>query len=52
MKYYSEKLKKLFDSEAELVKAESAATEEATKQEKLRKDRQRSCCVYWTRPLP
>lgn len=40
MKYYSEKLKKLFDSEAELVKAESAATAEATKQEKLRKERE------------
>ena len=40
MKYYSEKLKKLFDSEAELMKAESAATEEATKQEKLRKERE------------
>lgn len=40
MKYYSEKLKKLFDSEAELVKAENAATAEATKQEKLRKERE------------
>lgn len=40
MKYYSEKLKKLFDSEAELVKAENAAATEATKQEKIRKERE------------
>lgn len=40
MKYYSEKLKKLFDSEAELTKAENAVTAEAAKQEKIRKERE------------
>lgn len=40
MKYYSDVLKKLFDNPDDLVKAENAATAEATKQEKLRKERE------------
>ena len=39
MKYYSEKLKKLFDSEDELKKAEVASSNAASAQEKLRKER-------------
>ena len=52
MKYYSEKLKKLFDSEAELVKAECAATADATKQEKLRKEREAAAKAIDTMDCP
>lgn len=39
MKFYSEKLKKLYDTEAELHKAESAYDDVAAKKEKERRER-------------